>query len=96
MPYVVLLYSGAFPMLVFELTASVRALRLVIPGINARICAGITGAAAFALSVSRWTEREMASAVSGWYYPLIGAPVCLIGLLAWIRMKKKMQKGGPA
>lgn len=89
MPYVVLLYSGMLTMLVFELCASANALHMVLNGVEWKACAWTAGGAAFLLSVGRWTDREALKMLSAWYYPVIALPVCLAGLAAWNRSRRK-------
>ena len=93
MPYVVLLYSGMLTMLAFELCAAARTLEAIFPERGGRICTGVVGAAAFLLSVSPWAGRDAVRVVSEWYYPVIAVPVCLSGLIAWLKMKKGRKAG---
>ena len=88
MPYVVLLYSGMYTMLVFELAASVKAIGLIFPRMNIKWTSVTVGFAAFLLSVSPWAERDVLRVISVWYYPLIALPLCLMGAAAWIRRRK--------
>lgn len=88
MPYIILLYSGMLTMLVFELTAAARTAQIVFGRMEGKSAALMTGSLAFLLSVSRLTEREMLRQISLWYYPVIAAPVLLIGLTAWMKRKK--------
>ena len=96
MPYVVLLYGGMLTMLVFEMCAAARALGVLFPEMDGKICAGAVGASAFLLSVSPWAGRDAARMISEWYYPAIAAPVCLTGLIAWLKTKKGGKAGGEA
>ncbi len=89
MPYVILLYGGMLTMLVFEISASAKALQIIFPKIKSTWCVYAVGALAYGCAAAGWVERETVRMLSQWYYPLIGAAMLTAGVCA-LRKRKEV------